>query len=323
MSSFEEVRFDEEISYGSTGGYGFNTSVIELDSGHEERVSRRSQARHSYDVAMAIKTHEELTSVKKFFLARNGAAVGFRFKDWSDYHSNPTDSSFKAEQGTSDQPCSPSAGNGSTTSFQLIKQYTSGAASYVRTILKPVAGTVRVWVNGSEVMSGWSVNTTTGVILFSSPPTSGHSVRASFEFDVPVRFDVTSDELLSSSIDDWGTGTVNSLVLKEILATDPAPPIDVNYGGCSEVAMTGNTQMSIGSGRLWVVSAASPSLQLILPNPASIPTGHHLFTIINEGANSVILKDHLANTLATIATNQGVDVHLSMDSGSTKIWYAL
>lgn len=323
MSSFEEVRFDEDVSYGSTGGYGFNTSVIELDSGQEERISRRSQARHSYDVAMAIKTHDELTSVKKFYLARNGAAVGFRFKDWSDYHSNPTDSSFHAEPGTSDQPCSPSSGNGSTTSFQLIKQYTSGSASYVRTILKPVQGTVRIWVNGAEVTSGWSVNTTTGVVLFSSPPASGHSVRASFEFDVPVRFDVTSDELLSSSIDDWGTGTVNSLILKEILSTEPAPPIDVNYGGCVESVLTANTQMSIASGRLWVVSAALAGLQLILPDPAAIPTGHHLFTIINEGANSVVLKDHLAVTLATISTNQGVDVHLSMDSGGTKIWYAL
>ena len=41
--------------------------------------------------------------------------------------------------------------------------------------------------------TNFSVDTTTGVVTFNSPPADGADVRATFEFDVPVRFDV--DEL--------------------------------------------------------------------------------------------------------------------------------
>ena len=35
-------------------------------------------------------------------------------------------------------------GDGATTAFQLVKRYASGSQTWVRTITKPVAGTVRV-----------------------------------------------------------------------------------------------------------------------------------------------------------------------------------
>ena len=37
--------------------------------------------------------------------------------------------------------------------------------------------------------SGWSVDTTTGVVTFSAAPAIGVEVTADFEFDVPVRLD--------------------------------------------------------------------------------------------------------------------------------------
>ena len=36
----------------------------------------------------------------------------------------------------------------------------------VRTITKPVAGTVKVYLDGVEQLSGWSVDTTTGLVTF-------------------------------------------------------------------------------------------------------------------------------------------------------------
>jgi uncharacterized protein (TIGR02217 family) len=71
----------------------------------------------------------------------------------------------------------------------LIRTYSSGGSTDVRTITKPVAGTVKVYLAGVQQMSGWSVNTTTGVITFSSAPGNGVAVSADYEFDVPVRFD--------------------------------------------------------------------------------------------------------------------------------------
>jgi uncharacterized protein (TIGR02217 family) len=59
----------------------------------------------------------------------------------------------------------------------------------VRTITKPVAGTVKVYLDGAEQLAGWSVDTTTGLVTFGVPPALGVEVTADFEFDVPVRFD--------------------------------------------------------------------------------------------------------------------------------------
>ena len=75
------------------------------------------------------------------------------------------------------------------TQFQLVKHYPSGSVIEVRTITKPVAGTVKVYLGGIEQLSGWSVDTTTGLVTFGTAPTLGVEVTAYFEFDVPVRFD--------------------------------------------------------------------------------------------------------------------------------------
>ena len=75
------------------------------------------------------------------------------------------------------------------TQFQLVKQYLSGSVIDVRTITKPVDRTVKVYLDSIEQASGWSVDTTTGLVTFSTPPTLGVEVTADFEFDVPVRFD--------------------------------------------------------------------------------------------------------------------------------------
>jgi uncharacterized protein (TIGR02217 family) len=59
----------------------------------------------------------------------------------------------------------------------------------VRTITKPVAGTVKVYLDGIEQLSGWSVDTTTGLVTFGMAPAVGVEVTADLEFEVPVRFD--------------------------------------------------------------------------------------------------------------------------------------
>jgi uncharacterized protein (TIGR02217 family) len=58
----------------------------------------------------------------------------------------------------------------------------------VRTITKPVTGALKVYLDGVEQASGWSVDTTTGLVTFDTAPSLGE-VAADFEFDVPARFD--------------------------------------------------------------------------------------------------------------------------------------
>jgi uncharacterized protein (TIGR02217 family) len=80
-------------------------------------------------------------------------------------------------------------GDGAIKTFQLVKHYPSGSVVEVRTITKPVAGTVRVYKDGVEQLAGWSVDVTTGVVTFTSAPAAGVAITADFELDVPVRFE--------------------------------------------------------------------------------------------------------------------------------------
>ncbi|PKP67590.1 MAG: TIGR02217 family protein, partial [Alphaproteobacteria bacterium HGW-Alphaproteobacteria-5] len=96
---------------------------------------------------------------------------------------------------------------------QLVKAYTSGAQSWTRAITKPVAGTVRVALDGAEQLGGWSIDATTGVVTFDTAPATGVAVTAGFEFDVPVRFDT---DTLDVTLDLERLGSITSIPLLEI-----------------------------------------------------------------------------------------------------------
>jgi len=205
--AFHEVRFPDDISRGARGGPERRTQIVELASGEEERNASWANSRRRYDVAYGIRRADDLAALVAFFEARNGRLHGFRFKDWGDYKSglpsaaiSPTDQ----EIGT---------GNGSLMEFALLKRYSSGAQSWTRAIAKPVSGSVRVALGGVEQMSGWSVDTTTGVVTFDTAPAAGVAVTAGFAFDVPVRFDT---DALDVTLDLERLGSITSIPLLEI-----------------------------------------------------------------------------------------------------------
>ena len=104
-------------------------------------------------------------------------------------------------------------GNGAITTVALLKRYSSGAQSWTRAIAKPVAGSVRIALNGVEQMSGWSVDTTTGSVNFAAAPGAGITITAGFEFDVPVRFDT---DVLDVTLDIERLGSIASIPLLEV-----------------------------------------------------------------------------------------------------------
>jgi uncharacterized protein (TIGR02217 family) len=170
MTSFHEARFPDDIAYGATGGPEFATTVVATGSGHEKRNVNWAEARGRWDVASGLKKQAQIDELIAFFRARRGKAYGFRFKDWTDYKASGQ------LLGTGDD---------ARIQFQLIKHYPSGSVIEVRTITKLVAGTVKVYLDGIEQLSGWSVDTTTGLVTFSVPPALGIEVIADFELDVP------------------------------------------------------------------------------------------------------------------------------------------
>jgi uncharacterized protein (TIGR02217 family) len=205
--AFHEVQFPATISYGSSGGPQRRTDIVELVSGFEQRNAAQAHSRRSYDAGIGIRDIDQLHAVIAFWEARLGQLHGFRWKDWSDYRSCPPSQTPAA----TDQAIG--AGDGTTKTFQLVKAYASGPVSYVRPIRKPVAGTVKVALAGVLQASGWTVDTTTGLVTFTAAPAAGAAVTAGFEFDVPVRF---GQDKLTISLDAFQAGSAPSIEIREI-----------------------------------------------------------------------------------------------------------
>lgn len=204
----ETPRFNEDISFGSSGGPGFNTDVITVNSGVETRNVNWTQARHTYNVAFGIRNQTYLDSLVEFFQAMKGKAYGFRYKDWSDYSSNNTATPTQADQtiGTGDS----SDGTDGTDTFQIIKTYQVGAQSTIRVINKIVALSLLVEVDSTLQVENvdYTVDYNTGIITFLPTfiPQTGLVIKCGYQFDVPVRFD--TDEL-SINLEMYEHGTTD------------------------------------------------------------------------------------------------------------------
>ncbi len=150
--SFHEIRFPDNISRGAKGGPQRRTQIVALASGDEERNASWGNSRRAYDAAYGIRRADDLAAVVAFFEARNGRLHGFRWKDWADYKS-----SLPSQPITGfDQPLG--LADGTTSVFQLVKEYRSGAQTWVRPITKPVAGTVVIngtIPEGPELVESW------------------------------------------------------------------------------------------------------------------------------------------------------------------------
>jgi uncharacterized protein (TIGR02217 family) len=209
-ADFHEVRFPLDVSLGSRGGPVRRTDVVTLASGREHRNSRWAHSRRRYDAGLGVRTIDALHAVIAFFEERRGRLHGFRFRDRVDHRSGPP----SRPVGPLDQRIG--TGDGATRSFPLVKTYGTGASAYARPIPKPVGGSVRVAVAGSERAIGaeFTCDPATGVVAFATAPASGAAITAGFEFDVPVRFDTDELEIDLSAFE---AGAVPRIPLVEIL----------------------------------------------------------------------------------------------------------
>ena len=201
--TFHEIRFPSAIAFHSSGGPERKTEIVTLGSGFEERNAVWASSRRRYDAGTGIRTLDDIHAIIAFFEARLGRLHAFRFKDPLDFKSCAP----QATPAPTDQPLTAS----DATTFQLAKTYTSGPSSWIRTIAKPVAGTVRIAVDGVEQTAGFTVDTTTGRVTFDSAPSG--PVTAGFEFDVPVRFDT---DTLAVNLADFTAGEVPNVPLIEV-----------------------------------------------------------------------------------------------------------
>ena len=192
--AFHPIRFPLDVALGARGGPERATDIVTLASGREERNSRWAQSRRRYNAGYGVKSRADMQAVLAFFEERRGRFHSFLWRDALDHSSNGTDTPLPTDQvlGT---------GDAVTATFQLRKKYGAGFDPYWRPITKPVDGSVRVAVNGVEVMAGLTIDTLTGMVTFVSPPVDGATVAAGFLFDVPVRFDIDRLDIELTSFD--------------------------------------------------------------------------------------------------------------------------
>jgi uncharacterized protein (TIGR02217 family) len=207
--SFHEVRFPPKLSFGSVGGPERRTEVVTLASGHEERNTPWAQSRRRYDAGVGLRSLDDIEALVAFFEARRGRLHGFRWKDWADFKScRPSRTPSPTDQVIGH-------GDGTRVTFQLAKCYRSGEAAYDRLIAKPVAGSLRLAVQGDVLGEGvdYTVDLATGLVTLARPPAPGMEITAGYEFDVPVRFDT---DTIQTGVASFRAGDLPSVPVVEV-----------------------------------------------------------------------------------------------------------
>lgn len=194
--SFYNTRFPDDVSYGSRGGPRFNTTILRMRSGHEQRNANWQYPLHEYNVSYGIRTDSQMATVRNFFMTMLGMVHTWRFKDWGDYATG----SDNASHSSTDQYLSVYSSTvvSATVRYQLSKTYSISSAIFERTITKPVSATVSVAVQGVDyAMAACSVNYDTGVIKI-----GGQSAKtiAGIQQTNPCLVSVTTDSILSRAI---------------------------------------------------------------------------------------------------------------------------
>jgi uncharacterized protein (TIGR02217 family) len=208
--AFHDTQLPVQVEKGASGGPMFKTTVLALANGHERRNIDWAATRASYDVSYGIQEKEDFDDIIAFFYARQGRAHSFRFKDWTDFE-------LTAQQiGATDA---------ATATFQIYKDYTSGATTFARTLYKPLGSGWVVTVNAvSQTVlydnptpgtTDVAINTLTGVLTLGAThvATSGHAIVVTGEYDVAVRFNT---DALSLSAETWNAAAIPALPLVEV-----------------------------------------------------------------------------------------------------------
>ena len=325
MAFHDAAVFPTDISYGSRGGPGFRTEVIELGSGEESRVQRWENPRHQYDVRYGIKTRAQAAAITQFFIGRRGALHGFPYKDWNDFTT--------AQDGYS-APATDDAvlgtGDGVETQFQLRKTYEDAVLPWDRILTKVVESSVVIEVDGTPKTSPthWSVDSTTGIVTFTpgNEPADTLVVKGGCEFYVPCRFGEEADEALETLARAFDVRELRSIPVVEVLS----PGIDqedfFSGGATAHGDIGGETiNITLGAGRAQTF-APSSGATVLLPAASDLEFGGPYFILhnLNGSAGAVTVRNN-ANTATAISLTAGIAAVFWVlpDSGGNKDWVTI
>lgn len=195
MAGFLEYQLDTRISYGTSGGLGYNTTVVSNQTRKETRFILQSRGLWKFSITFKNKSKSFLQGVQAFYASVAGKAYGWRFRNNREYYTC-TDDYASGISGWSSEPISTYAGG---TTMQLIHTRNPGkATAEIVPIVKPDLtlaiilyrdGSLTAWPSGN-----YTLNTATGIVTFSVSQT-GHTFAWKGQWDTPVRFDVDDSEI--------------------------------------------------------------------------------------------------------------------------------
>lgn len=317
---FHEIELPLNPEYQSRYARGFRNSFTELISGAVSSVVHREKSRRAFDLRAQLTNHAEAEALLTFWEARTGGANGFRIRDWTDF---TTASDRRSAAAATDRTIG--TGDGVTTVFQLRTSYTSGGVTKTRPITKPVTGTTRVAFDGVEQLSGWTVNTTTGIVTFTSAPGAGVVVTAGCEFHVPVRFTPEADAKLSAAVTAFDVVAMEQVMVVEDL--DPSPLDDERHfgGGRAFGAISANLSIAVLDGAALTFNPSVAGLSVTLPAVNTLPAvGPDFFTLLNESfVYSLAVKDSGGATIVTLGPRAAARLGVfAIDALGTTAWRA-
>lgn len=183
MNVNTDAVFPEKISFGAQADPTWSTTIVETVSGRESSIQNWAEARHRYDVALAVRTASDYQAVRAHFHMVRGRAVGFLFRDPLDYTVSATAGKVLSAAGAA------ISANGT---YQLFKRYGSGSSAYDRKITRPDSPIVVYRTRSGNTTditgAGAAVTYTTGAVVITGHA-SGDTYAWAGSFKVPCRYD--------------------------------------------------------------------------------------------------------------------------------------
>ncbi len=338
---FLNILFPTDISYRSSGGPAWKTSISENDNGTEVAISKWSTPRCAFNAVKAVQKQAQLVDLIAFARITEGAAHSFRYKDWHDYTSTADglvaldsigDSDGRALYAIDDEDQPLGTGDASTTIFQMQKRYayTTGTLTLekFRPITKPAEGSVLVAVDGAAQTEGidYTVDYSTGLVTFTSAPLVDEVLTCGFEFHVPCRFGEEFDaQGIPAEIVAFNHTDVSSVPIVE--KKDTIPTDEQRFAGGTRVYVLNVSstvhQVSVNDAKLITFSDAPAGFKVYLPDIANLPNGGELFVLRSVDSSNAIELWPVGGAgvkLADLNISSAVRVFKGLDASGTAEW---
>lgn len=190
-----ESRISDRVAYNFQADPNYSTRIKRKANGWQKRNINWTRAKRYYRALYQRFEPEDFEDLQAAYHVCHGAAIAFRFRDWTD---------FKIVGGSlGDSP-------GIFSPVQLFKRYSFGGEYVDRIITKPNLEGFQMYEDG--VPKAGTLDTTTGIFIPETEWTGMLPLTVDVEFDVPVHF---MNDSFPGTYEEFKAVSVN-VVLEEV-----------------------------------------------------------------------------------------------------------